>query len=291
MKPKIFLSHNVEDKSFVRRLAADLEIQGAACWLDEAEMKIGDSLFEKIGNAISEVDYLAVILSPNSTQSRWVNKELEIALSREISDKCMKILPILYKDCTLPPFLAAKLYADFRNAKSYDEKFEQLIKSIGLVFNKNAHFARRPTGNLGRAIDGAMRMSLPILASPFHRPFQYMGMTIDKVAEITKHQPNRVGNIIIDDENCHMLLESEGNFISFVSADLKKSAPQYLTRPFDSEPALGSLSISLAELELARKQTHCHTYYDHRRRLKITVLCYEDGGPLCVSFSSKYYMM
>lgn len=44
----VFLSHNHVDKPFVRKLAADLEAHGVKCWLDEAEMSIGDSLIKKL---------------------------------------------------------------------------------------------------------------------------------------------------------------------------------------------------------------------------------------------------
>jgi len=48
MLPTVFLSHNHADKPFVRRLAADLDNQGIPYWLDEAEIKVGESLIEKI---------------------------------------------------------------------------------------------------------------------------------------------------------------------------------------------------------------------------------------------------
>jgi hypothetical protein len=40
----IFLSHNNKDKIFTRKLARDLKYAGIKVWLDEAELKIGDSL-------------------------------------------------------------------------------------------------------------------------------------------------------------------------------------------------------------------------------------------------------
>ena len=47
MLKSVFLSHNHADKPFVRKLASDLENHDIKCWLDEAEMKIGDSLIQK----------------------------------------------------------------------------------------------------------------------------------------------------------------------------------------------------------------------------------------------------
>lgn len=69
MPPAIFLSHNHADKPFVRRLAADLGNQGIRYWLDEAEIKVGESLIEKIRTGIDSTEYLAVILSPDSVAS------------------------------------------------------------------------------------------------------------------------------------------------------------------------------------------------------------------------------
>lgn len=47
MNKSIFLSHTYTDKTFVRKLAADLEAHGIRYWLDEAEIKVGESLIEK----------------------------------------------------------------------------------------------------------------------------------------------------------------------------------------------------------------------------------------------------
>ncbi len=63
MTVRVFLSHNHHDKPFVRKLAADLEGHNVKCWVDEAEMKIGDSLIQKIREGIDNSDYFAVIVS------------------------------------------------------------------------------------------------------------------------------------------------------------------------------------------------------------------------------------
>ena len=54
----IFLSHSHADKDFARRLAMDLKRAGVRIWLDEAELKIGDSLIEKIREGIDQMEYL-----------------------------------------------------------------------------------------------------------------------------------------------------------------------------------------------------------------------------------------
>jgi hypothetical protein len=289
MTVSIFLSHNVRDKSFVRDLARDLENHGVKYWLDEAEIKVGDSLIEKIRSGLDEVEYVAVILSPNSSASPWVQREMDVAMTQEINGKKVKVLPIMYQKCELPGFLLGKLYADFTEAAKYEDSFERLVKSIGVVFNKKALESNITSSSLGKALDKAAIINLRIFSHPFHRPFQYIGLSIADAAKVVQSEPNKVGNIIVDTDDCHMLLEAEGNFINFVDVELKKTAPQYQNREFDSEPILASLSINPAELDFVRKQTHFHTYYDHRRKLKIGVSCLYDGAPLNVSFGAKYY--
>lgn len=291
MSVSIFLSHNHKDKIFVRKLASDLDAHGIRYWLDEAEMKIGDSLIQKIRGGIDSVDYFAIILSPNSVDAPWVVNELDVAMNQQINGKSIKILPLMLKACELPSFLIGKLYADFQDENYYEESFKKLVNSMDVVFNKSVMKAEKSNNNLATALDKAFAKNLPMMVKPFHRPFQYIGMPIDKAEKEVNGTANAVGNIIVEDKECRMYLEAEGNFISYVEVDLKRTAPHYLNQEFDSEVALGALSIGLSELELVRKRTDFHTYYDHRRRLKISVSCPDNGAPLSVSFSSKYYGM
>lgn len=94
-------------------LAADLEAHGIRYWLDEAEIRVGESLIEKIRQGLDGVDFVAAVLSPNSIGSPWVQRELDVAMNQEIAGRQTKVLPILYRQCELPGFLLGKFYADF----------------------------------------------------------------------------------------------------------------------------------------------------------------------------------
>jgi hypothetical protein len=110
----VFLSHSSKDKDFVEKLANDLNKQGVRVWFDKWEIKVGDSIVEKINDGLSKNDYLAIILSPNSVNSNWVKKELNSSLMKQLSKKSVKVLPILYKDCEIPDIIIDLKYADFR---------------------------------------------------------------------------------------------------------------------------------------------------------------------------------
>jgi type I restriction enzyme M protein len=130
--PSIFLSHNSQDKPFVRKLAKKLENYGVRVWVDEAEIKIGESLTQKIGQAIEETDYVAVVLSSNSIRSEWVQKELQIAINKEIEKRRVVVLPLLLEPVTVPAFLRDKLYADFTRPENYELSISKLLKDIGV---------------------------------------------------------------------------------------------------------------------------------------------------------------
>jgi hypothetical protein len=115
----IFLSHNHNDKSFVRELAKYLQQYGIEVWVDEAEIKVGDSLTDKVGKAITENAFFGVVISKHSAKSAWVERELQIALQREFREKRVVVLPILLDDSELPVFLSDKLYADFSAPEKY----------------------------------------------------------------------------------------------------------------------------------------------------------------------------
>ncbi|MGD0339521.1 MAG: toll/interleukin-1 receptor domain-containing protein [Bacteroidota bacterium] len=125
---RIFLSHSSKDNDFVRRLANDLKSKGVPVWFDEWELKVGDSLNERIGAGIKESAWLAVILSKNSVESAWVKKELNAALETELEKKQVFVLPIVIENCEIPVFLRDKMFADFR--RSYEYGLSALLKRL-----------------------------------------------------------------------------------------------------------------------------------------------------------------
>jgi len=134
MLSTIFLSHNSKDKPFVRRLANDLRANGIKVWVDEAEILLGDSLLNKIELAISEMDFLGVVISKDSSESEWVKKEVEMAMTLELENKTIKVLPLLLdKQGKIPLFLRPKLYADFTDESKYTESVHMILTRLGVT--------------------------------------------------------------------------------------------------------------------------------------------------------------
>lgn len=130
--PSVFLCHSWRDKDFVKNLAKKLRRKDVFVWVDKAELKIGDSLLKKISDAIENVDYVIAVISSTSVKSNWVQKELSLAMDREINGKRVVVLPLVIEDCELPNFLKDKVYADFTNSENYEREFLRLLKVIGV---------------------------------------------------------------------------------------------------------------------------------------------------------------
>ena len=102
-------------------------------WLDEMELHIGESLINRISEAIKMTDFFAIFLSQCSVNSSWVQKELGLAITSEIKGKTITVLPFLLEDCEVPFYLSDKLYADFRLKENFEEEFLKVLKSIGVT--------------------------------------------------------------------------------------------------------------------------------------------------------------
>ena len=80
----IFISHASEDKDeVVRPLAEQLRHRGLRVWMDETEIKLGDSLRRSIDHGLSKSRYGLVVLSPDFLKKEWPQKELDGLVARE----------------------------------------------------------------------------------------------------------------------------------------------------------------------------------------------------------------
>ena len=90
-EPRAFISHASEDKErFVIEFATRLRSAGVDAWVDEWEIRAGDSLVDKVfAHGIEKADIFIVVLSTTSIVKPWVREELDAgstsALFRAVS--------------------------------------------------------------------------------------------------------------------------------------------------------------------------------------------------------------
>jgi len=68
---------------------------GISCWYDEAEIRWGDSIIQKINEGLAKSRYVVVVFSPAFVQKNWPQRELNAALNQEASTGEVKVLPLL----------------------------------------------------------------------------------------------------------------------------------------------------------------------------------------------------
>jgi hypothetical protein len=104
--PSIFISYAHGDADLSRALAQALRRRKCRVWIDEGEMRVGDSLIERIATAIREVEFVVALVSEASVESNWCKKELSLAITGGLGREGVKVLPLRVGDVDMPPALA-----------------------------------------------------------------------------------------------------------------------------------------------------------------------------------------
>jgi hypothetical protein len=124
-----FISYFSGDKGFVSRLERDLRLREIQIWRDDNEIEIGDSLTDKIQQGLTDSYSFIIVLSAEALSRPWVKEELRAAYAMRLGGE-FKILPVLHKECDIPPFLMDYKFADFRDERRYDEQLALLERAI-----------------------------------------------------------------------------------------------------------------------------------------------------------------
>ncbi|MEO0485118.1 MAG: DUF1883 domain-containing protein [Pseudomonadota bacterium] len=93
----VFISHASEDKEAVATpLARFLQDQGISVWIDDLELRIGDSLRRRIDNGLAKSRFGVVVFSYAFFQKGWTNYELDGLVTRAVNDEQV-LLPIWHR--------------------------------------------------------------------------------------------------------------------------------------------------------------------------------------------------
>lgn len=106
----VFLSYSWDDKPLARALAAGLEARGFYVWIDEGELRAGDSIVERVSEAIGQVDFLVALVSQVSIGSNWCRKEISLAMTSELKTRDITVIPLRVGDVPMPSTLVDKVY-------------------------------------------------------------------------------------------------------------------------------------------------------------------------------------
>lgn len=106
---RIFISYAHEDAGVAGRIVEALRLAGLEPWIDQSEIRLGDSFVEKMNAGVGEASYVVFLASNASAQSRWVRREWMSALAREGT----VLLPLQLERGAIPPLLKDLVHIDF----------------------------------------------------------------------------------------------------------------------------------------------------------------------------------
>ena len=165
------MSYGHDDADWVGALAGNLHRDGFEVFLDEWELVGGDRVTGRLEDAIRSSVNGVLVVSPHSLSRPWVREEYEALLRQAVEDPARRLIPVLYRNAELPPFIANRLWVDFRTATTgpgYDEALDRLERYLqGKAARERPAragprvWAEGPGGERVRAA-GAMRSSLVI---------------------------------------------------------------------------------------------------------------------------------
>ena len=89
----VFLSHAEEDRAVMEKIRNSLRRESITVWTNKTDIQTGEAFEEAINRGIEQADNLIFLLSPESLQSYYCQKELEYALSLN-----KRIIPILVRE-------------------------------------------------------------------------------------------------------------------------------------------------------------------------------------------------
>lgn len=122
---KIFISYSRKDIDFAKKLAGDLEKADYDVWWDITDLRGGDDWVRTLPAAIQASQSFIIVLTPNSVESEWVQKEYTQALNLH-----KKIVPIMLETCDVPFALNTINYVNFLSGE-YVDNFKNLLAALG----------------------------------------------------------------------------------------------------------------------------------------------------------------
>ncbi len=108
----VFISHRRQDTALAERLAEEIRQAGFQVWFDEWNIRIGDSIVERINTGLENARYLILCYSDAGVLSPWMSREWMSALARQLNGYGISVLPARLSGGEPPAILADIKYAD-----------------------------------------------------------------------------------------------------------------------------------------------------------------------------------
>ncbi len=139
----VFISYSwdsADHKAWVRRFAEDLRVRGIKVWLDQFDLRLGDSITAFMERAVSEADYVLLICTANfgrkaNERHGGVGYEQAIVTSELLDSNPARgrFVCILRQGApsqSLPIYMRSRLWLDCRDDSAYARALDQVVEHV-----------------------------------------------------------------------------------------------------------------------------------------------------------------
>jgi len=131
----IFISFNKADSEFTEKIVSRIEQEPykdrkLKCFFAEWDIEPGENILLKIEEAIDKSRFFGLIMSPEWLKSDWTTLERVIPVYNDPAGLKGKIIPILRRNCEIPPSIRILKWLDFRTDSNFDREVKKLISRL-----------------------------------------------------------------------------------------------------------------------------------------------------------------
>ncbi|MFJ7963578.1 tetratricopeptide repeat protein [Streptomyces sp. NPDC096324] len=124
----VFVSYAHEDEPWARVLAENLHRLGLDVWLDQWEVAGGGLVASRLQDGLAKAGAVVAVVSRHWVDSGWCGEEFAAAVTAAV-ERGQRLIPVLLGEVALPPFIASRLYVDFRHVAS-PQQYEELVNRL-----------------------------------------------------------------------------------------------------------------------------------------------------------------
>jgi TIR domain len=128
----VFVSYAHQDEKWVQVLADNLHRVGLEVFLDRWEIVGGSRLSQRLQQGLASADVVVLVVSAAAVGKQWWQEEFAAAMAGVVAG-VQRLVPVLLDELRLPPFIAGRVYVDFRHIDApdvYQARFAELERAV-----------------------------------------------------------------------------------------------------------------------------------------------------------------
>lgn len=141
--PRVFVSYAGEDREIAKAVARDLTAMGIPTFYDRDSLALGDSVVDRIHEAMSVADYGVLIVSPDFLSKNWPRHETRQLVQDYIEGRT-RLLPI-WHDVSMEEVREHQPALSGIWAANTDEGLRSVVRALAAQMTEAATVAVVPT--------------------------------------------------------------------------------------------------------------------------------------------------